>query len=225
MIVTCPACSTRYLVDPRALGNAGRTVRCAHCAETWHQTPPEDFPRTIDFEEPMPEPDISIGAGAVDGGGRVQLPAVIKPPRPWAAIVSIALLGVIISAIVTSIIVRDQVIAAWPPSMKLFAMVGLQPSSPSVGLGIRNLNTRRGTENGVAALIIDGEVANVSGIVRDVPRLTAVLRDSNGKDLEGWDFAAAETRLLPGGVATFHTAIPQPSAAAVRAVVGFATPE
>jgi hypothetical protein len=31
--------------------------------------------------------------------------------------------------------------------------------------------------------------------------------------------------LLPGGVATFHTAIPQPNAAAVKAVVGWAAPE
>src|SRR5271166_4304795 len=50
MIVTCPACATRYLVDPRALGSAGRTVRCANCAQTWHQTPPEDLPLTVALE-------------------------------------------------------------------------------------------------------------------------------------------------------------------------------
>ena len=47
MIVTCPACTTRYLVDPRALGDAGRVVRCANCSKTWHQTPPEDLPLTL----------------------------------------------------------------------------------------------------------------------------------------------------------------------------------
>jgi predicted Zn finger-like uncharacterized protein len=226
MIVTCPACSTRYLVDPRALGNAGRTVRCANCAETWHQTPPEDFPRTLD--PPRPEVESIVGppgVGAADGGGRVQLPAVIKPRRPWAAIVSIALLAVVLATVLAAVVAHDRVIAIWPQSMPLFAMIGLQPSSPTIGLEIGKLNTRRGSENGVAALLIDGEVDNVSGIVRDVPTLTATLRDANDKDLESWGFATVETRLLPGGVATFHTAIPQPNAAAVKAVVGWAAPE
>jgi predicted Zn finger-like uncharacterized protein len=223
MIVTCPACSTRYLVDPRALGSAGRTVRCAHCAETWHQPPAEDAARAL--AEPMLQGGAAIGGGTMAGGARVQLPAVIKPRRRWPAIAAIAFLAAILATIVAGIIVRDQVIAMWPSSIELFAMIGLQPSSASVGLEIRKLETKRGSENGVAALIIDGEVANVSGIVRDVPRLNATLRDSSGKNLEGWEFAAAETRLLPGGVASFHTAIPQPSPTATKAVVGFAVPE
>jgi predicted Zn finger-like uncharacterized protein len=225
MIVTCPACSTRYLVDPRALGNAGRTVRCAQCAETWHQTPPEDFAPPPDLRELVAEPGFASGEETPVGGGRAQLPAVIKPRRPWVAIVAIGLLAVILATLVAGVIARDQAMAMWPSSMKLFAMIGLQPSSPYLGLVIRPPNTKRGSENGVAALIIDGEVANVSPFVRDVPRLTAVLRDGNGKNLESWDFAAAETRLPPGGVATFHTAISQPSAAAAKAVVGFAASE
>ncbi|MDB5410371.1 MAG: hypothetical protein JWL84_5283 [Rhodospirillales bacterium] len=169
--------------------------------------------------------DDGFGEDSTEGGHRVQLPAVIKPRRPWAAIAGITLLAVVVAASVAGLIARDQVMAAWPGSMQVFAMIGLPPSSPYVGLVIRKPVTKRGTENGVAALIIDGEVANVSAIVRDVPRLTATLRDSNGKDLESWDFAAAETRLPPGGTAVYHTAIPQPSAAAVRAVIGFAASE
>jgi predicted Zn finger-like uncharacterized protein len=72
MIVTCPVCSTRYLVDPRALGSAGRLVRCASCSHTWQQAPPEDAPRRIDLVAPQPE-------FAAAAGGRVQLPAL--PPR------------------------------------------------------------------------------------------------------------------------------------------------
>ncbi|HEB78997.1 MAG TPA: thioredoxin, partial [Rhodospirillales bacterium] len=32
MIITCPACSTNYSIDPSALGGAGKTVRCSKCA-------------------------------------------------------------------------------------------------------------------------------------------------------------------------------------------------
>jgi predicted Zn finger-like uncharacterized protein len=37
VIVTCPACETRYLVDEAELsGPAGRRVRCASCGNLWH---------------------------------------------------------------------------------------------------------------------------------------------------------------------------------------------
>src|ERR1700760_3592951 len=39
MQIVCPHCSTSYGVSPAALGEAGRTVRCARCKETWLARP------------------------------------------------------------------------------------------------------------------------------------------------------------------------------------------
>jgi len=39
MILTCPSCSTQYVVKDGAIPPEGRQVRCAACKHSWHQNP------------------------------------------------------------------------------------------------------------------------------------------------------------------------------------------
>ena len=50
MILSCPACRTRYVVPDAAVGAAGRQVRCAACRHSWFQDPP-DYELTRDLIE------------------------------------------------------------------------------------------------------------------------------------------------------------------------------
>lgn len=74
MILTCPECSTKYVVKDDAIPAGGRQVRCAACKASWHQDPdPADAEPPVEGEavpaaedqavtEPAPvaDPDTSV---------------------------------------------------------------------------------------------------------------------------------------------------------------------
>jgi predicted Zn finger-like uncharacterized protein len=220
MIVTCPVCSTRYLVDPRALGSAGRLVRCASCAHTWQQAPPADAPRRVDLVAPQPEL-------AAPAGGRVQLPAVSPPPRRSSALLIplLALLVLIGATAAGLLLARDQVVAYLPGAAAYYAMLGAPVASSTQvgGLGFDKVTKRYDTEDGLVKLVIEGEVVNLSRVARDVPKLRVVLQDSSKHELQSWSFAVTEEPLVAGGRLPFHTSITQPNAEATGFVVTFDT--
>jgi len=67
MILTCPRCATRYLVDDLQVWSTGRTVQCEECGRRWRaagagirsapvSAPPEPF--SPEADERWPEPQV-----------------------------------------------------------------------------------------------------------------------------------------------------------------------
>ena len=228
MIVRCPVCRTRYLVDEEALrGQSGRTVRCANCGHTWRQAA-------------SPEPP--EGGDEAKTDGRIE-PALEVPPRPattlevpprqralpetprrrsrWGALRWLVVAVLLALAILAGVMVaRGAVVALWPPAARLYALAGFPAEPPRTGLTIEKLVPSR-TPDG---LLIEGDVANSGKTAQDLPRLRVALRDAAEKEVQFKIIDPPEPRLPPGAVAHFKTPFDHPDDAATGVVVTFAKP-
>ena len=229
MILSCPVCRTRYLVDEAALrGRSGRTLRCAACGHTWHQAAPLEPPANGDAAEaegriepalevpPRPAPALEVlpRARAVSaqprrGGGRSR----------WGALRWLVVVVLLALALVAGIVVaRGAVVALWPPAARLYALAGLTAEPPGAGLKIEKLVPSR-TPDG---LIIEGDIINSGKTAQDVPRLRVALRDAAERDVQFKIIDPPKPRLPPGVAAHFKTPFDHPNDAATGVVVTFA---
>jgi len=144
MIIGCPSCRTRYLVDEQALGGrVGRTVRCATCGHTWHQaSPPElvgaDAPENPEGSriEPAlgvpPRPEVLSAANLEVPQRRAEIPEASRVKRRrWGALRWLVLIVLCAVAIIAGVVIaRGAVVKILPPAARLFALAGL-PVEPS----------------------------------------------------------------------------------------------
>ena len=82
MIITCPSCSARYVVDPVKIGPGGRTVKCAKCGHAWAQEPPPPEDDAAPLVEHPPEPAAEPAAEAAAPEPPPPPPPAAEPPPP-----------------------------------------------------------------------------------------------------------------------------------------------
>jgi predicted Zn finger-like uncharacterized protein len=84
MIITCPACATRYDLPDGAIGAEGRTVRCANCRESWFE-PGEGGVTAAEHPSPIAEQRTGE-AGAADLPPQTTEPFDPAPPAAPAPV-------------------------------------------------------------------------------------------------------------------------------------------
>ena len=201
MILTCPQCSTRYHVDATALGAAGRTVRCANCGQRWTVSPPADTPQLVEFSTPGP--------------------ATVPRMRPVAAAEqvqnrrSISLVGWLVAVlavlVVASVVIgRNEIVAGFPASASIYQKLGL-PITVDLGLQFEAITSTRLQEGGIAVLVVEGAIVNVTPDDRPVPPIRITLLDSGGRQLQEELFRAKEQHLQPGAKTSFSGRVVNPA--------------
>jgi len=228
MILTCPACSTRYRIDDAAMADpAGRELRCAKCGHQWRYVPaPAAAEPVAGASRPLgPTPGLTSVPPLV-GPAALESPAAPTPtpmPRPAprrgsrAAIGCLLLIVLIAVAIAALAMARERIIAAWPAAARIYSAVGLRPEPLGAGLEIGKVAPSRNGDT----LVVEGEVTNTSGGSRVVPRLRIALRDTGGKELTSKVIDPPTPNLAAGATARFRTEFARPSDAATGVAVTF----
>lgn len=239
MILTCPACSTRYVVDPNAIGPSGRTVRCANCHHQWAEpgvAPPDQGVISNFSAEPEPAfgsysgGDHSIDDHSVDDrpveaddyrtlAPGTNLPALVEEPRKRSFVGWLTFLVVVVATVALIVIERNQIVHYWPPAVRLYTVLKLPLKTLGEGLELQDVTVTKRDDSG--ALVLAGTVANTSKLTHEVPRLVAVIGRETGKTPWKHAFPAGALALQPGETAHFETELTDPPTGGTSVAVTF----
>lgn len=217
MILTCPSCSTRYLLPPAALTPVGREVRCAKCGNVWFQHPPADMPRTVDLTEPLRQ----HGAGNL-GSAPERVANLPGPPRqrPRSGALGWILFVLIVGgSLGAAAVYRDRVVGAWPPAGKLYELVGLPVAA--YGLLLIDPVSERSSEGGSEILTVSGIVRSTLEAERPVPPLWVSLQDDQGRVLRREMAIPEPASIAAGGEASYKVRFAAPPHEATKVAVTF----
>jgi predicted Zn finger-like uncharacterized protein len=163
--------------------------------------------------------------GAVGRALRHRLPTLARlrggRGRIFALPILPTLIGVQLLAIVAIVWWRNEVVRALPPTASLFRLIGLPPNLR--GLAFADLRAASETHDGVAVLVIEGTIENVTGSAVTVPRLRFALRNGARAELISWTAPPEQGTLGAGAALPFRSRLAAPPADGNDVLVRFLT--
>ncbi|MEI9905048.1 MAG: MJ0042-type zinc finger domain-containing protein [Asticcacaulis sp.] len=180
MILSCPACATRYTIDEAQLGPNGRTVRCAACKMTWHAERPAGDPIELPLTSPMPDKIEDLQAVKAEKlplkyramvEDKKRLKALATQGVIWAAL-GAAMLAVLALAFA----LRVEIVKACPRVAGAYAMVGLDVKGTNLQFGAYTATSA--FKGGRFVVTVKAQVKNTTGKPVPVPPVRVDLLDS-----------------------------------------------
>jgi predicted Zn finger-like uncharacterized protein len=227
MILTCPACATRYQADEAKFPPSGRQVRCAKCGQVWHQPGPAASPESEVVPAPPPlqaaEPSVSRARAFAP---TVTVPEERSEPLAKGAMVAvvvgwIALIALIAAIGYAAMRYRQEIAVIWPQSAGVYSAMGIKLNPQ--GIDFTKVDYRRENEDGQVVLVVTGNIVNAGSRELSVPQNVRVtLSDDKNHEIYHWNFTPNVQSLKPSQSSPFLTRLSAPPAAARHLEVRFA---
>jgi predicted Zn finger-like uncharacterized protein len=249
MIISCPACSTRYVVPDSAIPAEGRTVRCAKCRHSWFQegAPLDlaDMPAAEPAAAPPPPP---VEESAVPAPFEQTEPVGVERPafdeerieaepqpdddtpshfeheppfrRRRNTLRLLTYAGVVFAAVAAGLIV----------AVSYFGLPEWVPvNRPTFALGQEDLRLdfpperqeRRQLPNGTEFFGASGTITNTGSTAQDVPPILIVLRDARDRIVYSWEVYPPKRTLAPGETMAVNEAVTDVPRSARVAEIGW----
>jgi predicted Zn finger-like uncharacterized protein len=250
VIVACPACQTRYLVEESELGGeAGRRVRCASCGHLWHYSAEAAAIHlavaAITAELTAAQAGASPAAPTLGGSTAPPAPALRAEPGTQAQPFSAAAAAPVRPAVAPVPYVppqRRQPGGPWLAALALVAalvmivvlgrdnLVALYPPIAELYRALHiplpastGLRITSSVTREADRLTVAGDIVNTSQQPQPLTRLRVTLFDGERRSLETRLIAPPIALLPPGLTAYYSTTFERPSITVAGADVTFAS--
>lgn len=219
MILTCPACQTRYVVPDSAIGGSGRQVRCASCKNSWHQEP---APAAQPAASAAPAPAFAAPPSKQATAQAIRpapppppppppLPVTERIPEPADSFASEPPFGArrnparlwTMLAIAAAVLMLSAVLAIYYFGMPAFGRSADAAEAGNSPVQVAVVANRQRLASGNESLFLNGRLTNNSRMTQRLTRIHAELRDDGGRMVYRWQIAPPIGELRPAQQVTF----------------------
>ncbi len=220
MILTCPKCTTRYLLGAQVLGPDGRRVKCSACEHIWFQ---EQQVEDMLADRPEVEPIPDSVKPLPEGSGLPVIPGDLPPARGRGRLAGVAAATILFAVLGAGLYqFRDGLVSGWPASYRLFSALGVSVNIPGDGLVFDMLKAERSGPD----VRISGQVINLTDREMHVPYIRVALKNGEGQAAPAsYGFTPPSAMIGPQENMKFEQTIPGAPADAAEISLGFSLAE
>lgn len=206
MILTCPACSARFMVADATFGAKPRRVRCGKCRHEWRAEPSAE---SIAAAPPPPPVELQpIPAGS-------NVPAVARDTKAILRSAGLGLLGFAAVAL-----------GGWLLMTAVLGSFTFKSGALPPTLALSDIATRyQENSSGGYALVVEGKIKNSGSTNAVVPPVAVAIKNATGAVVNKGTASVQRAELLGNDTTSFvYTLEPVPDNIA-DVTVEFASPD
>lgn len=219
MILVCPLCQTRYLVQAHLFTAGPRQVHCARCNHGWKAEPPREID-VVGVPPPEPAP-IPEHVAPIPRGSNLPVLAQKSMSPILHHSLWIATAALLAAVLIWLILDRQNIAHRWTFMEPLYNAVDLYIYYPGDGLEFDQVRSELKFDSGITKLVLEGKIKNRTKKNQKVPNIIASALGPDGRIIQSWQIDAPKATLVPEEGASFASSINAPKGTVVNVTLNF----